>query len=205
MVVGWTLHAIKHGSLKCRFEHCNPFKKPTEKFEERRKYREKILSVWLNSVGDDLDLITDWWFFLRMYDIYGIDLDGDMYARATLALLVFTVLGTVSYLFELYETVFKYPETFKWLRVFTIMFEDVPQILLSLLLSGVFGIYQTDPTPLAAFNIATSVYSAMIKLSGEVFVNYCYCCSFTAADADDEDRYVEAGSANGQGHGGTEA
>mmetsp|Transcript_2157 Transcript_2157/g.4616 ORF Transcript_2157/g.4616 Transcript_2157/m.4616 type:complete len:193 (-) Transcript_2157:199-777(-) len=191
MVVGWTLHAIKHGSLTCQIDHCNPFRKPTEKFEERQKYRKKLMYLWLNSVSDDLDMITDWWFFLRMYDIHGIDLDGGMYARATLALLVFCVLGSISYLLELYQTVFKYPATFQWLAVFTIFCEDVPQILLSLVLSRSFD---ADLTPLAAFNIATSVYSALIKVSGEVFVNYFYCCKFTPPDADDEDRYVEAGN-----------
>eukprot|EP00581_Thalassiosira_minuscula_P002726 CAMPEP_0183748630 /NCGR_PEP_ID=MMETSP0737-20130205/67867_1 /TAXON_ID=385413 /ORGANISM="Thalassiosira miniscula, Strain CCMP1093" /LENGTH=197 /DNA_ID=CAMNT_0025984367 /DNA_START=404 /DNA_END=997 /DNA_ORIENTATION=+ len=196
---------MKHGSMKCRIEHCNPFKKPAERFEERQKYRKKILSVWLNSVSDDLDMITDWWFFLRMYDIYGIDLDGDMYSRATLALLVFCVLGSVSYLLELYQTVFKYPETFKWLGALTILFEDVPQILLTLILSNRLASYKADPTPLAAFNIATSVYSAMIKVSGEVFVNYCYCCRYTATDADDEDGlFVDGVSANQKSYGSTE-
>lgn len=73
MVVGWTLHAIKHGTFKCQLDHCNPFKKPTEKFEERQKYRKRLLSMWLNSVSDDLDLITDWWFFMRMYSEYGVE------------------------------------------------------------------------------------------------------------------------------------
>lgn len=72
MVVGWTLHAIKHGTFKCQIDHCNPFTKPTEKFEERQKYRKRLLSMWLNSVSDDLDLVTDWWFFMRMYSEYRV-------------------------------------------------------------------------------------------------------------------------------------
>ncbi|KAL9189909.1 hypothetical protein ACHAXT_009584 [Thalassiosira profunda] len=197
MVVGWTLHAIKHGSFRCRLEHCNPCKRPTEKFEERQKYRKKLLGVWLNSVSDDLDLITDWWFFYRMYELYGIDLAGGMYARATLALLVFCGLGSISYLLELYQTAFKFPDTIKWLPVFTILCEDVPQIVLSLILSGAFESFATDLNALTAFNIATSVYSALIKISGEVFVNYCYCCQFTPPDDDDDDgdgEYIEAGN-----------
>ena len=66
--------------------------------------------------------------------------------------------------------------------MFTILFEDVPQVLLSLFLSFEFGV---DPTPLAAFNIATSVYSALIKVSGELFVNYCYSCKFIPPEEDD--------------------
>lgn len=197
MVVGWALHAIKHRSLSCRLEHCNPFTKPVEKLEERQKYRKQILYVWLNSVSDDLDLITDWLFFFRMYDIHGIDFNDDgMYARATLALLVFSTLGTISYILELYQTVFKYPATFKWLAPFTILCEDTPQILLSLVLSGRVESFKEDASPMAAFNIATSVYSAMIKVSGEVFVNYCYCCRFTPPDDDDDDesRFVESGN-----------
>ena len=58
MVVGWTLHACKHRTLRCQLEHCNPFRRPTVKFEERQKYRKQLMSVWLNSVSDDLDLIT---------------------------------------------------------------------------------------------------------------------------------------------------
>lgn len=193
MVVGWTLHALKHRTLKCRLEHCNPCKRPTEKFEERQKYRKKVMGIWLNSVSDDLDLITDWWFFLRMYDLNGMNMDGGMYAQATLALLVFCVLGTISYILELYQTVFKYPETFKWLGVFTIVCEDVPQILLSLFLARPLD---ADLTPLTAFNISTSVYSALIKISGEVFVNYCYCCKFTPPEPEDEEggSYIEAGN-----------
>lgn len=124
--------------------------------------------------------------------MYGTDLDGGTYSRATLALLVFCVLGTISYVLELYQIVFKYPETIRWLAPFTIFCEDVPQIILSIILSKPFE--AADLTPLAAFNIATSVYSALIKVSGEVFVNYCYCCKFTPQDADDEDRYIEVGN-----------
>lgn len=193
MVVGWTLHAIKHGSLKCSLTHCNPIKRPTDRFEERQKYRKQLLSVWLNSVSDDLDMITDWWFFLRMYELHGIDLDGGMYARATLALLVFCIIGSISYVLELYQVVFKYPETFKWLALFTMLFEDVPQILLSLILSGKIQSFSTNADPLTAFNIATSVYSMLIKLSSEVFVNYFYCCEFTGGDESDP-RFVAMGN-----------
>ena len=120
-----------------------------------------------------------------------------MYARATLALLVFCGLGSISYLLELYQTVFKFPDTIKWLPVFTILCEDVPQIVLSLILSGAFESFATNLNALTAFNIATSVYSALIKISGEVFVNYCYCCQFTPPDDDDDDgdgEYIEAGN-----------
>lgn len=186
MVVGRTLHAIKHGTLKCQIEHCNPCRRPTDKFEERKKYRQQILNVWLNSVSDDLDLITDWWFFYRMFDLHGVDIssEGGLYAHATLALFVCCILGSISYLLELYQSVFKYPDTIRWLATFTIFCEDVPQIILSVFLSGALG---TDLTPLAAFNISTSVYSALIKVSGEMFVNYCYCCKFTPPEDEDED------------------
>ena len=84
MVVGFVLHSIKHGTFKCRLEHCNPLRKPSEKFEERKKYRQRLMSLWMNSVADDLDLLTDWWFAYRMYIANGIDyVDGGMYARAT--------------------------------------------------------------------------------------------------------------------------
>ena len=120
--------------------------------------------------------------------MHGIDLGGDMYARATLALLVFCGLASVSYLLELYQSVFKHPDTFKWLPAFTTLFEDVPQIVLSLVLSRALSDYEVDPTPVAAFNIATSLYRAMIKVTTQVFVNYCYCCNFTEADADEENQ-----------------
>lgn len=121
-------------------------------------------------------------------DMNGIDLDGGMHARTTLALMVFCCLASVSYLLELYQSVFRHPDTFKWLPAFVTLFEDVPQILLSLVLSGALSDYEVDPTPLAAFNIATSLYRAMIKVTTQVFVNFCYCCTFTEADADEEDR-----------------
>lgn len=121
-------------------------------------------------MADDLDMITDWWFFIRMYNLYGVSLDDGMYAQATFALGVFCVIGSISYLLELYQMVFKYPVTFEWLPLFTIIGEDVPQIALSLVLGKAF---EGDVTALAAFNIATSVYSALIKISGELFLNHC--------------------------------
>ena len=108
-------------------------------------------------------------------------MDGDWYGRATLALLVSCIIGSVSYVLELIQTV-KYPDDhFKWLPVLTILLEDTPQVILTIMLSGAISSYQNDPSALAAFNIATSVYSAMIKVSGELFVNSCWCCSYTAA------------------------
>jgi len=188
MVVGFVLHSIAHGAFKCRIEHCHPFRKPTEGFEERKKYREKLMALWMNSVADDLDLITDWWFAYRMYIAHGIDyVNGGMYTRATIALLLFSVAGTISYLAELYQAVFKYPQSFQWLSLFTILFEDVPQVLLSLLLNGKFNQDLTTLDPLASFNIATSLYSALMKVSGELFVNHCYCCKFEPTGAKDED------------------
>ena len=172
MVVGWLLHSIKFGRLRCQIEHCNPIKKPAENYEERRKYRSKLWSTWLNSVADDLDMITDWWFFYRMYNLYGISIVDGTYAQATMALGVFCIIGSISYLLEIYQMVWKYPATFEWLPLFTILGEDVPQILLSLVLGGAFQ-FEGEATALTAFNIATSVYSALIKISGEVFLNHC--------------------------------
>ena len=123
--------------------------------------------------------------------MYGIEwADGDMSSRGTLMLLVFCAIGTLSYLLELYQAIFKYPQTFKWLAPFTILLEDVPQIILSILLSREFdsvSSFISDATPLTVFNISTSLYSALIKISGEVFVNYCYCCKFIPPDTDDDD------------------
>ena len=189
MVVSWTLYALRRGTFRCQIEHCHPFRKPTENYEQRRKYRQDLWNTWLNSVADDLDLLTDWWFFLRMYNLYGIALDGTMESQATLALLVFSGIGSVSYLLELYQVVFMSPVTFQWLPLFTILGEDIPQILLSLVLSGSF----VDPTPIAAFNIATSVYSALIKISGELFLNHCYCCKFTPHEEANSYNNMEAG------------
>jgi len=109
---------------------------------------------------------------------------------ATFALLVFAGIGTLSYLLELYQTVFKYPDTIHWLAPLTILLEDVPQILLTVFLSKPFE-EANALEPLAAFNIATSVYSALIKVTGEVCVNYCYCCKFIPPVNEDSD--VELG------------
>ncbi len=191
MVVGFLLHTIKHGSLNCQFEHSNPFRKPEEgaEFEERKKYRAKLKALWMHSVADDFDLVTDWWFTYKCFGLHGIDINEGMYAQATLALFFFTVMGTLSYLVELYQTVFRHKEPFTWLPLFTVVFEDAPQILLSMVLSGTFdkqtSMYTLEPP--AAFNIATSVYSALMKVSDELFLNYCYCCKFQAVGEEDED------------------
>ena len=88
MVLGFLLYSIKTRSLKCRFEHSNPFIRPKEgpEFEERKKYREKLLAIWVNSVADDFDLLTDWWFTYKCFVLHGIDVSGGMYAQATLYL-----------------------------------------------------------------------------------------------------------------------
>ena len=58
----WALHeimvanAITFGRNRCKSKHCNPFCKPTEHNNERRKYRSKLWSIWLNSVLDDHDI-----------------------------------------------------------------------------------------------------------------------------------------------------
>ena len=196
MVVGFLLHSISHGALKCRFDHYDPFRKPTEAqgLDERKKYREKLLAVWVNSIGDDLDLLTDWWFTYKCYMLHGIDINGGMYAHATIALIVFSVLGTISYLAELYQTVFRHTEPFRWLPLFTVVFEDAPQILLSMVLSGTFEKQTSTFTlePPAAFNIATSVYSALMKVSTELFLNNCYCCRFEAAGNEDEEMQLQS-------------
>jgi len=179
MVITWALHTITHGHHKCHVRSLNPFTRPP-RFAERQEYRKKLLSIWLDSVSADMDMISDWVFLYHMYETHGIDLAGGMYARATLALFFFCILGTCSYILVLYQTVFK-TQPISWLSFYTIICEDVPQILLTLVLSGVFNGFKTNPTPLATFNIATSVYSALIKISGELFVNYCYCCSFDSS------------------------
>jgi len=61
------------------------------------------------------------------------------------------------------------------LALFTIIFEDVPQVVLTLLITKRF---EGEQTPLSAFNIATSVYSALIKIGGPVFLDSCYCCVY---------------------------
>ena len=47
--------------------------------------------------------------------------------------------------------------------------------------------FQYTLEPPAAFNIATSVYSALMKVTDELFLNYCYCCKFEAVGEEDED------------------
>eukprot|EP00985_Skeletonema_marinoi_P007560 scaffold3321_cov149-Skeletonema_marinoi.AAC.13 len=176
MVVGFLLHSISRGALKCRFDHYDPFRQPTEAqgLDERKKYH--------------------WWFTYKCYMLHGIDINGGMYAHATIALIVFSVLGTISYLAELYQTVFRHTEPFRWLPLFTVVFEDAPQILLSMVLSGTFekqtSIFTLEPP--AAFNIATSVYSALMKVSTELFLNNCYCCRFEAVGDEDEEMQLQS-------------
>ena len=71
------------------------------------------------------------------------------------------------------------------LALFTILFEDVPQIVLTLLISKRFE--GEELTPLSAFNIATSVYSALIKVSGPIFLNSCYCCTYEGSGVSSRD------------------
>eukprot|EP00984_Skeletonema_dohrnii_P036186 scaffold36887_cov167-Skeletonema_dohrnii-CCMP3373.AAC.1 len=58
-------------------------------------------------------IVRNWWFTYKCYMLHGIDINGGMYANATLALIVFSVLGTISYLAELYQTVFRHTEPLK--------------------------------------------------------------------------------------------
>ena len=191
MVVGFLVHSIKHGTLKCQFQHCNPFLKPAEdELKQRQAYREKLMKRWVHSVTDDLDLVTDWWFAYKCFMLFGIDVNEGLYPIATLLLGIFTITGTISYFVELYQIAFRSEENpIKWLPLFTVVLEDAPQIILSALLTGMFQT-ETSVTTLetpAAFNVATSVYSALMKVSEEAFINWCYCFKFEATAAADND------------------
>ena len=189
MVVAATLRSIMRGdccycSSNYRFESLNPFYQPVDK-ERRVQLRRKEWNIWLSSTADDLDLISDWWFFWATYN----GERGGFEDSLTLLLFIFSCLGSVTWLLELTQLACVRPEySWTWLQFLIIVVEDIPQVIITLLLQDRFS----NLSNLGLFNIMTSLYSLGIRLAGELFLNCCYCCERTDNEEDVERAYIKS-------------
>lgn len=105
----------------------------------------------------------------------------------TLVLFIFTCLGTITWLLEvIHLTCIRPDQSWAWLQLLILLVEDIPQVVVTLLIQDRFDSIST----LGLFNITTSLYSLFIRLTGELFVNYCYCCERIDIPVDEEEGKV---------------
>jgi len=193
MVLAATARVLKRGdcalcSSEFKFLSYNPLYEPTN-LEQRQAERRKEWNVWMSSTADDLDLLGDWWFWWSTFN----GERGGFSDTLTLALFVFSVLGSVTWLLEFYQVAFARPDqSWKWLQLMILIVEDLPQMVITSLIVGRFS----NLTSVSLFNLMTSFYSLMIRMAGELFLNWCYCCEKIhpdfAADLENAKSYKKA-------------
>ena len=181
MVVAALLRTVTSGECCCSSRYklitLNPFYSPKDK-EARQSLRRQEWNIWLSSTADDLDLIADWWYFWVVYK----GERGGFDDRLTLLLFTFCCLGSVTWLLELIQlTCAGRNFSWTWLPLLILCVEDIPQLIITLLISDRF----TNMSSLGLFNIMTSLYSMMIRVAGELFMNCCYCCQKIEEDEGD--------------------
>lgn len=131
--------------------------------------RRKEWSIWLSSTADDLDLVADWWFFWVTYN----GERGGFEDQLTFVLFIFCCLGTLTWMPELIQLSCVSPkQNWQWLPIMILLVEHVPQVVITLTLNASFS----DITNLGIFNLMTSLYSVLIRVAGELFMNCFYCC-----------------------------
>lgn len=187
MVVAALLRMLIQGeccfcSARFKFVTLNPFYVPADK-AQRKDLRRRELGVWRGSIADDVDLIADWWYFSVVFDERG-GFDDTL----TLVLGIFTFLGTLTWLLEVFHlTCIRPNAAWPWLQILILLVEDIPQVVITYIIRDPFD----NITPLGLFNITTSLYSLFIRLTGELFVNYCYCFERIRAPDPSMDIYVD--------------
>lgn len=185
MVVAATFRALMQGGFCCQSNFklisLNPFYTPINK-EQRVEIRRKEWNIWLASTADDLDLVADWLFFWNTYQ----GDRGGFEDNLTYYLFIFCILGSVTWSLELIQLSCVRPEfTWTWLSIFILLVEDIPQLVLTLLIQDRFS----NLSNYGLFNIMTSLYSVGIRLAGEMFMNCCYCCEKVEEDEEEKDNY----------------
>jgi len=180
----------------------------------QKTLRQREWSIWSGSIADDIDLAADWWFWYETYKERSLD---DNYV---LALLVFCGMGTLTWFLEIYNVAWREPreemakarstdenkETtgyyacggrsfWLFLPLLVLLVEDVPQVVMTWLLQGTL----LNLSGLAAFNITTSIYSIVIKIGREFFVNFYCCCDLKEITFDQDDGGDEEAGDAGSG------
>ena len=200
MVVAALVHALRQGeccicSRKYKIVSMNPFYHVDDK-DDRRDRRRAGLNVWLNSTGDDLDLVSDWWFFLTATK--GLSLGGDIYDgnAILLGLFVSCCLASVTWMMSLVKLSCTRAEDYewKWLPILILMVEDIPQVVLTFLLQAQQGRFD-QISNLGIFNIMTSIYSLSIRMASQICLNCFYGCERVDDDNDNnDDDHMESGT-----------
>lgn len=171
MVIAATLKSIIRRDARCcssyKIVSANPLYVPKDK-EKRQHLRRKEWNIWLSSTSDDIDLVSDWWFFWMTYnDRSGFD------DQLVLLLFIFCCLGSLTWLLQLIQiSCLRGDGSWAWLQILILVVEDIPQLVLTLLING----WSSNLTNLGLFNIMTSFYSLLIRIAGELFMDCCYCC-----------------------------
>lgn len=187
MVVAALLRNVMNKNVCCcccstqyNIVSCNPLYVPVNK-QGRMEFRRREFNIWLASTADDLDLISDWWFWWSQYTLMGTT---SLTSNSLLFwLFIFCCAGTFTWFLELVQVAFVRPDKgWIWLPTFIILIEDIPQVVLTVLIRG--GI--TNLSSLGVFNVMTSLYSLSIRVAGELFMHCCYCCEPVDGGNDEE-------------------
>ena len=185
MVVAALLRTLMQGdcccsSAKYKLITLNPFYSPKDK-EARQNLRRREWNIWLSSTADDLDLVADWWFFWVTYN----GGRGGFSDRLTFLLFVFCCLGSITWLLEIVQlSCARGNFRWTWLPLLILCVEDIPQLILTLMINDRFS----NVSNLGLFNIMTSLYSMMIRVAGELFMNCCYCCQRVEDEEEETER-----------------
>lgn len=124
-------------------------------------------------------LMTDWWFFWVTYT----GERGGFNDRLTFVLFIFCCLGSIAWSLELIQlSCVRHNFSWTWLPLLILCVEDIPQIVITLMVTGRFS----NASNLGLFNITTSLYSMMIRVCGELFMNCCYCCERVEGEGEGE-------------------
>jgi hypothetical protein len=183
MVVAALLRALLTGDLCCCFSSSfrlvstNPFYTPVDK-EIRQDVRRKKWNIWLSSTADDLDLVSDWWFW---WTVYNGD-RGGFEDQLTFLLFIFCCLGSLTWLLELVQISCVRDTEWGWLPPLIIIVEDIPQLILTVLIIN--GDDLSNMSSIGVFNLMTSLYSLMIRIAGELFMNCCFCLERVPKDVE---------------------
>jgi hypothetical protein len=105
---------------------------------------------------------------------------GGFEDQLTFLLFIFCCLGSITWLLELVQISCVRHTDWGWLPPLIIIVEDIPQLVITALISG----NPSNWTGIGVFNLMTSLYSLMIRIAGELFMNCCYCIERVANDVE---------------------
>jgi hypothetical protein len=127
------------------------------------------LSQLLVSVGSDLDMITDWLYYEKVVSSYS-QADSTIPSSILISLSIFLVIATILWVLEIVEGRLGCQRCcglrlkncyILWAGIWL---EDIPQIVLTILIDSVYASSGTAFSVAGAINIAASIHNALTKV-----------------------------------------